>query len=137
MNTKRFLLAWLVVFAFVFLFEMAFHGTIMKGMYQQTASMWRNEADMKSLYHWIVIGQFLLAGVFCYIFTKGYEGKGTVEGIRYGLLIGILFAPQNLMLYAVAPYPVMMIVRWIGGGLMEAILAGVIVGIVYRPAKTA
>lgn len=133
MDNKRFFLAWIVVFAFIFLFEFAFHGTIMKAMYEQTAGLWRNEANMRHLFPWAVMGQFLMAGIFCYIFTKGYEGKGTIEGLRYGLLIGILFAPENLILHTVAPYPPLMIVRWIGGGLVEAILAGVLVGIIYRP----
>ena len=136
MNTKRLLGGWIAVFIFIFVFEWIFHGMIMKAMYQQTASLWRPEAEMKRLFHWLVIGQLFVAFAFSYIFTKGYENKGIVEGIRYGILIGLLFSGPNLIMYAVAPYPSMMIVRWIAGGIFEFAVAGAVIAAVYRPSRS-
>jgi hypothetical protein len=135
MNPKRFLLAWIGVFVVIFGFEWLFHGMYMKEMYLQTASLWRTEAEMHALFHWMLIGQFLFAGIFSYIFTKGYENKGIGEGVRYGFLIGLLMGAPQLIMYAVAPYPMEMIVKWIVGGIVEFCLAGVAAAALYRPAR--
>lgn len=132
MNTKRFVGSWVAAFATVFVFEWLLHGKILAGTYQATASLWRPEAEMQSLFHWLVLGQFLTAGIFSYIFTKGYEARGVGEGVRYGFLIGLLFGAPMIGLYAVAPYPPALIAGWFVGGLVEWMLAGVVVAKIYR-----
>lgn len=87
MNRKKFITSWLAAFVTVFVFEWLFHGKFLASTYQATASLWRSEADMKQLFHWLLIAQFLATGMFAYIFTKGYEAKGLAEGFRYGLSV--------------------------------------------------
>ena len=130
MNTKRYVLASLLVFAFVFIYDSVFHGKLLTNMYMATASLWRpqNECVWSALF----LGQFLFAFVFAFLFTKGYENKGLAEGIRYGLLIGLLFVPSHLISYAVEPLPFDLVIAWIIGGVVETILAGMIVAGVYR-----
>ncbi len=89
---------------------------------------------MQGYFHWLVIGQLWFAVLFCFLFVKCYEDKGFGEGIRYGLLIGLLCIGANLIFYPVQPLPAKLVVNWSIGGLIEMIIAGVIVAILYRPA---
>ncbi len=133
MNKKRFVISVLAVFAFVFLFEWFFHGYLLKETYIKTASLWRTETEMHHLFPAMLLGQFLISLLFCYIFTKGYEGRGTAEGLRYGVLIGLLMSAPLFITYAVQPIPLSIIAAWILGTLIEASLAGMLLGGIYRP----
>lgn len=39
----------------------------------------------------LTLGDLVWSFLFVYIFKKGYEGKGPLEGLRFGLLIGVFF----------------------------------------------
>ena len=130
MKKQRYLLASLGVFVFVFLFEWAFQERFLWGLYEQTAHLWRPKGEM--LCPAIVAAQLLFSFVFGFIFLKGYENKGIMEGVRYGVLIGFLMIPYNLIFYAVQPLPVQLVVLWSVGSLIEMILAGVVLAAIYR-----
>lgn len=133
MNSQRLMYATLSVFVFIFFYEWFFHGTILKGMYEETAFLWRTESDMRAHFFWLVLGQFLIAVMFCYIFLKGYENKGLLEGMRYGLLMGVFLSIPSFVMHAVQPFPLEMAFAWIIGGIIEFILAGMLLAWVYRP----
>ena len=81
-----------------------------------------------------MIGEGLIAFMFCYIFVKGYENKGVMEGARYGLRIGIGFTiGPSLTNYAVHPIPRELVLAWAVGMPLEMILAGVIIAAIYKP----
>ena len=134
MNIQRLAIGSVVVFLFIAVYEWIFHGILLHDMYLQTASLWRSEAEMQSNFHWLVLGQLFLAVMFCFIFTKGYEDKGLAEGLRYGILIGLLFVGNNLIMYAVQPFPAKLVIIWTVGGIIEAAIAGLILAAIYRPA---
>jgi len=130
MNTKRYVLGSLAVFAVIFVFEWIFHGMFLKDLYNQTAAMWRPQDEC--VFPALATGQLILAFIFTLIFTKGYENKGIAEGIRYGVLIGMLFVPGHLMFYAVQPLPPILVIYWCIGGIIEMILAGAALAAVYK-----
>ena len=130
MNKQRYLLASLAVFVFVFVFEWVFHGSFLKGIYEQTAHLWRPKTDCHMPV--IIAAQLMFSFIFGFIFLKGYENKGIMEGVRYGVLIGLLAIPANLISYAVMPLPIDLVVLWCTGGLIELILAGAILAAVYK-----
>ncbi len=132
MNTKRFVLAGLAVFVFIFFYEWVLHGMILKNLYIASPNLWRTEAEMERYFLWLVLGQFLVAIIFAYIFLKGYENRGVAEGARYGFLIGLLFGAPTLIMYAVQPLQPILVVAWIVGGIVEYVLAGVILAAIYR-----
>jgi len=86
---------------------------------------------MPVLFAGILLAMFAAA----YIYAKGYEGgSGTQEGMRFGVLIGLLvFGYHGLVSYAV-----MNLGRRVGAelaiaSLVEWTLAGIVIGFVYRP----
>ena len=103
MNTKRLALSSIAVFIFIYLFEWYFHGTCLMGIYTETAQWWRPEETMIDFMHLFLIAQLSFSVLFCYIFAKGYEGRGIMEGVRFGIILGIFcFVPHYLIWYASA-----------------------------------
>lgn len=132
MNIKRFGLSVVVVFIFIYLFEWLFHGMYMHSMYEQTAQFWRGEEQMQQYFPFLLLGQFVVALMFCFIYTKGYQGFGIMEGVRYGIYMAILLNAPLLMWYAVSTYPTDMLIKWAVGGFAEIIFAGIILSLVYQ-----
>lgn len=134
MNTKRLFIAMIVVFVALVVLELLLHGVILASIYEQTAELWRPEAEMNK-YMWLLYpGYAVLAILFCYIYSKGYEGKdGIGEGLRYGLIIGLLMqVPRAIGTYATMPYPGNLVVYWLIGGLIESLILGLLVGVIYK-----
>ena len=50
-------------------------------------------------------------------------------GARYGLLVGLLMSSTSLIFYAVMPLPLNLVLAWIGGGIVEIVLAGVVLAL--------
>lgn len=137
MNAKKFIIASIAVFIFIFIFELLFHGMYLKSTYEQTASLWRPEAEMKDFMVWLTLGQIIFSIGFVALFTKAFKRGGIVEGIVYGLLLAIIFVGNLLIWYAVAPYPTSLLINWIVGTVIEMILAGIIVAFIYQSKATA
>lgn len=131
-NCKRVLFTTLAVFAFIFASDFLIHGVIMKGLYAETASLWRPEAEMKCL--WMILGQVIIAKVFALMFAKGYEGKGIPEGLRFGFLAGCFAIAHWSIQYAVTPVTSNIFGMWCVTGLVQFMLAGVVASLIYKKA---
>ncbi|MFI5391170.1 MAG: hypothetical protein ACHQYQ_07405 [Bacteriovoracales bacterium] len=131
-NTKSFIMAFVAVYAFIFVADWVIHGHLLKGIYQETASLWRPEEQMKSMCIWMFIGYFFTAKYFTFIFARGCETSGAAEGFRYGLLVGLLLIGGCFIQYAILPIPQALMWYWIATTLFEAIGSGIIVGAIYK-----
>jgi len=134
MNVKRFILAVIAVFLSFQVLDFIIHNLILGPTYQATASLWRPE--MMSLMWVMWLTGLVLSILFVYIFIRGYENRGIGEGLRYGLLIGLLFAiPGVWNQYVVYPVPLALAVKWCGFSLLEFLIAGVVTSLIYKPAE--
>ena len=72
--------------------------------------------------------------LFCYIFTLGYEGKGVMEGVRYGTLMGLLISiPSSIDHYVIYPLTGELAVIWFVAGVVGFIIAGAVFAAIYKP----
>ena len=131
-NKKKLVLTVLAVFTYVFISDFVIHGLILNGQYKETASLWRPEEEMRSFMPWMLLGQFLIAKFFCVIFARGYEGKGTAEGLRFGLLVAPFSVAPFFIQYAVTPLPQTILWSWVVLGFIQTVIGGVVAGLVYR-----
>ena len=69
MSTKRLLLTALAVFVFIFAYEWVFHGILLKDTYGMTPSLWRPQTEMMQHFHWLVLGQAVIALMFTVLFA--------------------------------------------------------------------
>src|SRR5881396_1985607 len=135
MNTKRWLLASVAVFVAIVVLEFLIHGVLLSGLYKQTASVWRPEAEMQQMMWIFWAGYLVFAPFFALIYVKGYEkGKpGLGQGIRCGLYVGaMLSVMQSFGWYAILPIPFVLAFYWFVAILVEYIAAGAAAGLVYR-----
>ncbi|MCP4684691.1 MAG: hypothetical protein GY867_04505 [bacterium] len=135
MSTKRVVMAGMVVFVYTFLYQVAMHNFVLGSMYAENEHLLRMQDQSGAIYALLMfLGFFLMSFGFSYIFAKGYEGKGCLEGIRFGLLIGVTFGVSNALVeYSVFPIPDSWIGAWVIGYLIQWILAGLIVAGIYKP----
>lgn len=135
MCKKRCLMASVAVFVVVYLLEFLIHGKLLHGIYQETASLWRPEAEMMGMMWLMWIGYLIMAPLFVYLFSKGVEeGKGMMgQGVRFGLIIGLFVSgPMSLGWYAILPIPTILAFYWFVAGMVEFIAAGLVTGLIYR-----
>lgn len=133
MNTKRFALSCLAVYVVYQILGYLIHQVWLAPTYQQLAHIWRPESELSSKMWIMFVTSAVWTVMFVYIFVKGYEARGLMEGVRYGAIIGIFFAiPQAYDNYAILPIPYSLALRWFLSGLAGSLVLGVIVAAIYR-----
>ena len=132
MSSKKFVIATIVVFLFIVIFDYIFHAHYLHDMYIQTAHLWRPEAEMQNFFAWLTFGQFIIAVAFVVLFVFAFTQKGISQGLTYGFLVGVIFMGNLFIGYAVTPYPLTLLINWIVGTFIECIIAGLIVGFICK-----
>jgi hypothetical protein len=124
MNVNRYIIGSIVVFVYLFIIEWLFHAVIMNSWYQENLNLLRSRADYGTFAIWMILGFLILAFGFCYVFIKGYEKKGPMEGLRYGLYVAFAFSVSTILInYSVFPYPASWVMAWILGNIVIMMLA--------------
>jgi len=132
MNIKRYLIAVIVIFIAFQLMDMVIHGMLLMQTYESLPSLWRQ--DMMSMMWVMYLTGLAMSFLFVYIFTKGYENNGILEGLRFGLIIGLFMQiPAAFGQFVVYPIPFSLAIQWFIYGTIEFIIAGIITAAIYRP----
>jgi hypothetical protein len=130
---KRFILAFVAAYVFIFFWGWLLNGVFLKDIYAQTPNLWRSQSEMMSLFHWIIIGQALVIFAFVTIYASGFAGGGVIAGIRLGILLEIAAIGMRMGFYAMQPLPGKLVIYGSMSGLIEMIITGAIVGAIYKP----
>lgn len=127
MNIKHWLIASIVVYIVMGLTEYIVHGIILMGTYEATASVWRPMEEIKGWIGFVTGAIFSL--IFVYIFIKGYEGKGIMEGAP----VWIMDRPHVYGFYSVLPIPYSLALMWWIFGTVQIVIYGIVAAAIYRP----
>ena len=134
MKNKTFWIGYVVVFVVMQALGFVIHEVMMGDTYEKLATIFRPEAEMQSMMWIMMASSALMMLMFCYIFTRGHEGKGIVEGVRYGVLIGLLMAgPMAIDQYVIFPVPGNVAMIWLISGIASLTIAGAIFATIYKP----
>ena len=136
MNKGRIIITGIILSIAYLLMESITHHYIFADIYQQTASIWRPEAEMGQLAWMMMLGNIIFAFMFGIIFAAGYSrGKAALgQGFRFGLLMALLFAPSaGLIWYVVLPIPGILAFGWFVSCFIQMWVLGIIAGLVYKP----
>jgi len=132
---KKLWLGVLVVFVVLAVCETIVNMLLLSSAYAATAQLWRPMAEMKIWLFFVTYA--VMAFFFTLIFSKGYEGKGAGEGLRYGFYVGMLMAvPMALGTYGSMPIPGSLALQWFLYGLIEYMLCGLAVALVFGKQAT-
>lgn len=129
---KKFWIAFIVIFIAMSILSFIIHGLILAPTYQsdEMKNIWRTDMQAKMWIYYIVY--LFISFFFVLIFSKGYTGKGIIEGVRYGIYIGFLMSvPMAYSTYAMIPIPYSVAVQWFIYGMIQYIILGIIVAAIY------
>jgi hypothetical protein len=136
MNWKRFFLAFIAAFVFMFCWGWFYNGALLKDVLAEAQNLFRPREEMMGLFHWIIVGQAGLALSFVMIYASGFAGGGIAAGVRLGIMLEILAISYRCAIYATQPFPANLLVSISIGGFIEMIVTGVIVGAIYKPTSS-
>jgi hypothetical protein len=134
---KRFVIAFVAAFIFIFFWGWLYNGVLLKDVLAQAQSLFRPREEMMGLFHWLAVGEAGLALSFVMIYASGFAGGGIAAGVRLGIMLEILAVSARCMIYATQPFPAKLLVLVSIGGFVEMIVTGVIVGAIYKPKSNA
>jgi hypothetical protein len=135
MNLPRVAIAAVVTWVVYLGVSFVVHTMLLVDIYNQHRSVMRPEDQANAI---LPIGfVFALVGffAFAYAYAKGYEGgKGIQEGLRFGVIVGILICCfSTIWGYMVWPMSGMLLIAWMIDYIVEFALYGMIVGLLYKP----
>jgi len=131
MNMKRFYIAALTAFVFVFLYEFVVHGVLMMDLYQQTASVWRPEEE--SSMGIMLLSQFLFAAAVAFFYPiVGMDTDDCKKGIPFGIGLGLVMAMPQIASYSYLPIPLTLSLLWALITFIKALACGFIVSKIYN-----
>jgi hypothetical protein len=138
MNNKTFWIGFVVVYVVMQALGYVIHEVMMADTYDSLASILRPEAEMMDMMWMMMVSSAVMMFMFCYIFTMGYEGKGIMEGVRYGALIAFLMAgPMAIDPHVIFPLPENVATIWLISGFVSLIVAGALFAAIYKPQAAA
>ena len=127
---KKVLIGTVVVFIILEVLDIIVHGVILMSAYAATQNVWRPDMMEKM---WIMhVVKIVVSFFFAFIFSKGYEGKGIMEGVRYGLYVGVMMAVGMAYgTYAMIAIPYSLALQWFLYGILEYVIAGTALSYVF------
>lgn len=129
MNARAWL-GFVVVFVVMSVLEAVIHVGLLSADYKATAPLWRPMGEMKMSVFYIVY--FIVSFFFTLIFSKWHKGKGPMEGLRYGLCVGLMMAtPMAYFTYAVMPIPYSLALKWFIFGVTEYAVLGIVLALIF------
>ena len=132
--SKRFWIAFVACYFASQALGFLINGVLLADSYKALAHVWRPEAEMNAKMWIFFVTAFISVFLFCYIFTKGYENKGLMEGVRYGALMGVLMSvPIAYDSYVIYPLPYSMALKWFLTGMVYWIALGALLALIYKP----
>jgi hypothetical protein len=108
---------------------------LLKDVYTANAAAFRPEEAMMANMPLGMVSSLVGFFGFAYMYAKGYEGtNGTMEGVRFGVLVAILLSGFSITWqYVLLPISGALTAAWIVDAIAEFALYGAIVGAIYRP----
>lgn len=134
MKNKTFWIGFVVVFIVMQAIGFLIHGVMLDDMYQALAASFRPKEQMDAMMWIMILSGTVVLFLFCYVYTKGHEGKGVMEGVRYGALMGLFLAlPTSVDAYVLYPLTQELAVIWFVTTVVGMMVAGAIFAAIYKP----
>jgi hypothetical protein len=134
MKNKTFWIGFVVVFIIMQAIGFLIHVVMLDETYKALAASFRPQKVMDSMMPIMIVSGTVVLFLFCYIFTKGHEDKGVIEGVRYGALMGLFLAfPTSVDAYVIYPLTQELAAIWFITTLVGFMIAGTVFAAIYKP----
>jgi hypothetical protein len=132
--SKKFIIAWIVLFVAWFLGSFVVHGLLLRSDYMQLANLFRTEGDEQKYFPLMILAHVILSGALVWIYARGAEAKPWLaQGVRFGVAVALLTAvPTYTIYFVVQPMPGDVVIKQIVYDSILMIILGMIVAWLYR-----
>lgn len=105
------------------------HAVWLKQDYTETAGLWRTPEAVRSRGWAILLGTVIYVIGVVLIYVRGREAKPWIQqGARFGILLAMVATVYaSLSGWAILPFPHLLVLKWIIGESLLAVLLGVTV----------
>lgn len=135
MQNKTFWYSVITTWFLLFLTDWLFHGVWMAPVYQSTQQFWRSQEEAQSMMHWALIGNFIFAWTFVWIFNQGLsKANPWHQAFRYSLaIVFIAKAPSVMIQWTYSAYPFELLAKWLIAFTVQALICAYAVTWFYKP----
>ena len=137
--SKRFIIAWVVVFIVWMAGSFVVHGVLLHDDYARLSNLFRTEADSRQHFGWMILAHVIMSGAFVWIYSRGVDAAPWLgQGVRYGLAIALLTAvPTYMIYYVVQPMSGDTVVKQLVFDGILTVLLGLVAAFCYKTPATA
>ena len=131
---RKFVISFAVVLILLWFGGFFVHGVLLANDYALLPNLMRPQNSFHTLWPFMLLARVFQSFAFCYIYIKGMEDKPWLpQGLRYGVLIGLLLTvPVYLIYYVVLPMPPALVIKQIVFDGIVIVLLGVVVAWINR-----
>lgn len=130
MNTQKYVIASLAAAVFMFFYGFVVYTFLLADYVASITIPGTMVAEGEENIMLIALGTVIQAFGLGLLYTKGHEGKGPMEGVRFGLFVGLFVIGIAVLLAGLTPYSVQTkltfgaidTVMYIGAGVVFAML---------------
>lgn len=126
---KKMLIGGVLAFVFVFLFEFMFHVFLMKGLYEETKSVWRPESE--SNFAVMLTSQFLFSLAVAFFYPIVGPDKECKKATPFAIGLGLVLAMPNIASHSYLPIPISISILWALAAFVKAFGSSMIVAKIY------
>jgi hypothetical protein len=124
---KRTILAIIATFVTIWLTDFLIHQVWLSADYAASKSLWRTDQEMGSRLHFMFIGQLIIATGIALIYLRSVANKTHLKSaLLFGLCISLISIGAQFIMFAVAPYPGDLVVKWCVGYLLQGLILGAV-----------
>ncbi len=134
MDWKKFFIAFVAAFGFIFLFGFLWYGKLMHGAHQEVPILWRTDADFGNHFSALIFGHIVMAFFLTLVCGRFVPAGGAGACATLAILIALIYAGADLITFAVQPLTTKILCGWIAGDLIQFAIAGAIIGAIFRTA---
>ena len=135
LNPKSLLITIITTFVVLTATDYCIHQLWLMPVYNATASLWRPDMAAGGHLIWIHAGHLLAAITFAMLWAVGFAANAKITcGMKYGSFMALFSQSHTLIGYAVHPYTLELVWKWMVSGVLQGVLLGIVVFLVYKPA---
>lgn len=132
MNTQKYMISSLAAAVWIFFYGFLIYAVLLADYLAGIAPPGLNLAEGSESMLWIGIGCLIQGFGLGFLYTKGHEAKGMMEGVRFGLYVGIFIFGMYVLTSGVSTYSLRAAITY---GLVDTVMymgAGVVFAMLYK-----
>src|SRR6266567_7808980 len=86
MNWKKFFIAFIAAFVFLFVFGFLWYANLMHSAHREVPTLLRSEAELKDHFAWLILGHIVMAFFLTLLCARFVPGGGAGVGATLGIL---------------------------------------------------